>query len=201
MDTERRRVEHTQMALLAMLGTDQVADIAMQRPTQFTDVEETELASVALENMELAVSDLYEFLPAIRNLRRAEILDRERISAQKHKVHQEERTPVPRDDQTDWTTTNLVDSTIIQDADRLVKTPNLVDSTIQDADRLVKTLESQSEEGKLIDNAMARLIKKERERLDEWASQVKERPLQGAEQVSRAETILMGLEHNFGEEN
>ena len=157
------------MDLLSILGIDELLDLAASRDAP--DLEPGELGQlieIDLNYIDAAIGDLYDLLPAIRNLRRAAILEHQLAAAS---------AEVP-----EWTTINLIDS------------------TISEADQIVKALESRDRNAEDVDGAMARLIKKERDRLDEWASNLRESSRLGLEQKVQANKILDRLKKEFGKQ-
>ena len=171
-----------------MLGTDDIVDIAVERSSPALDEEELDQAmKQAVKSLTSAVNSLYDLLPALRTLRREEVLGAEQQQANR----QEHSAKV------------VVSSGLKANVKQQTQSAaEWLEQSIKSAsgmERLLLKQEQQTRDaGQPIDIVYSRLVSKELERLQEWRNVV-QRKGQIALGENEAEKVKKILE-KFSEE-
>ncbi|KAL9075832.1 MAG: hypothetical protein Q9157_003867 [Trypethelium eluteriae] len=209
-----RRVNNEVTATLG--ADDKVWQIALERPTSDFDGPEIPIPNldnpkspygdrIAIE-VSKAVECLFDLLPAIRALRRQRLFEVEherkanvtQVASQKSSL--QERTPraaariAPTEESTDYGRGNLIKR---PDVSSTYRADYLLDKTLNEAVRAEERMKLDEKEravnGETTIEAYSRIMKKERERLEEWrnASKKKDPKAWGQQDLKRVQDILM----------
>lgn len=188
-DRDRRRLEELQLEVVAMLGTEGIVDIAVEHSSPLLDEPESdETNKLAVECITNAVNSLFDILPALRTLRREQVLEEELLDVGREIRSSKAKMPVVlRDVSTGGqrSTTEWLETSI--------------NTTSEMENFLLKQEQQARERGESVDVVYSQLVRKERERLEEWSKAVsrKGQITLGEDETEKAKIILQRFTDNL----
>ena len=181
-DRDRRRLEELQLEVVALLGTDDIVDIAIEHSSPLLDEPESDQTNRrAVKCLMSAVNSLYDILPALRTLRREEVLEEELMGPGWEVRSPKAKLAMPFTD----ASTDGQRST----AEWLEKS---IDTTSEMERLLFKQEQQARESGQSVNIAYSQLVRKELERLEEWSKIVRRKGqiTLGEDEMGKVKMIL-----------
>ena len=202
--SQRDHVQNINLAITAALGADKVWEIALERPTPNLDSTDATYETKTASEVAKAVECLFDLLPAIRALRRERLLDAEfertevvsqatpqRVGSQQESSDELARAAPTKRKFRDGASVGKPDASTTLVADYLLD--KTLDEAVRMEDRMKLDEKVRREKGETVDEALSRLAKKERERLEEFRDTKKRKDPKAWSQKSlgRIQEILM----------
>lgn len=180
------------------MASESVFDIAIKRPSPRLDSTGDESGSYvqnAATAILRAVESLFDLLPAIKALRREYILDLEAQTARDPSISSPQSTLVASN--------STPSSSVVDGVFDKTYSSYLIDKVVHDAgmmaDRIQKEEIERKMKGQTIDEAYSVVIRKQREKLEEFRDTIKRRPPKNwsSKDFTKVEQILRDLSTKF----